>query len=50
MALILNLKKLTAKQYSCIGWVNLWPFARRPEKKQFWHMSKLKHLRHRYLH
>jgi len=28
-------EKLTAKQYSCIGCVNLCPFARRPEKKQF---------------
>ena len=39
---------LTAVQYSCIGWAILWflyfpPF---PAKKQFWHMSKLKHLRH----
>ena len=42
---------LTVVQYSCIGWVILWflyrpPF---PAKKQSWHISKLKHLRQRYL-
>lgn len=42
-------EELTAVQYSCIGCVNLWFFALRPEKKQFWHMSKLKHFKHRYL-
>lgn len=36
-------------QYSCIGCVSLWFFALRPEKKQFWHMSKLKHFKQRYL-
>jgi hypothetical protein len=41
--------QLTAVQYSCIGWVSLWFFAFLPEKKQFWHMSKLKHFKHRYL-
>lgn len=40
---------LTAVQYSCIGCVSLWFFALRPEKKQFWHMSKLKHFKQRYL-
>ena len=43
--------KLTVVQYSCIGCVILWflylpPF---PAKKQSWHISKLKHLRQRYL-
>ena len=42
---------LTVVQYSCIGCVILWflyrpPF---PAKKQSWHISKLKHLRQRYL-
>ena len=41
----------TVVQYSCMGWVILWflylpPF---PAKKHSWHMSKLKHFRHRYL-
>ena len=41
----------TVVQYSCMGWVILWflylpPF---PAKKHFWHMSKLKHFRQRYL-
>ena len=40
---------ITVVQYSCIGWVSLWCFETRPVKKQVWHMSKLKHLRHRYL-
>ena len=43
------MKILTAVQYSCIGWVSLWPLAFLPEKKQFWHMSKLKQRKHRYL-
>lgn len=42
--------KFTAVQYSCIGCVNLWFFAFLPEKKQFWHMSKLKHFKQRYLY
>ncbi len=42
---------LTVVQYSCIGCAILWflylpPL---PAKKQSWHMSKLKHLRQRYL-
>ena len=42
---------LTVVQYSCMGWVILWflyrpPF---PAKKHSWHISKLKHFRHRYL-
>jgi hypothetical protein len=41
----------TVVQYSCMGWVILWflYLPPRPAKKQSWHMSKLKHLRHRYL-
>jgi len=39
----------TVLQYSCIGCVSLWPFDVCPEKKHFWHMSKLKHFRQRYL-
>ena len=42
-------EKLTVVQYSCIGWVSLWCLAFLPEKKQFWHMSKLKHRKQRYL-
>ena len=44
-------KLLTFVQYSCIGWVILWLLYRPPfpAKKHSWHMSKLKHLRHRYL-
>ena len=39
----------TVVQYSCMGWLSLCPLTTRPEKKQFWHMSKLKHFRQRYL-
>ena len=41
--------RLTSVQYSCMGCVSLWFLETRPVKKQSWHMSKLKHLRHRYL-
>ena len=43
--------RLTLVQYSCMGWLILWLLYRPPlpAKKHSWHMSKLKHLRHRYL-
>ena len=46
---VINVLILTVVQYSWIGWVSLWCLAFLPEKKQFWHMSKLKHLKQRYL-
>ena len=41
--------ELTVVQYSCMGCAILWFLYRPPlpAKKQFWHISKLKHLRQR---